>query len=116
MQCLDVLGCSILPLQLGCDVVLDDLDWLHLPVGSRQFTPQVPTQPWSADPKVALGQELMLEVTEEEWSLSCLKQILDMFTGPGMDLLEPPPLTSFLESSVCIVQPLLPDPSQETIA
>jgi 3-methyladenine DNA glycosylase AlkC len=33
-----------------------------------------------------------------------------------MNLLEPPPPTSFFESSISIVQPLLPNPSQETIA
>lgn len=50
MQSLDVLGRSILSLKLGRDVVLDDLDWFDLPVGSRQLAPQVPTQPWSTDP------------------------------------------------------------------
>jgi hypothetical protein len=33
-----------------------------------------------------------------------------------MNFLEPPPPTSFFESSIRIVQPLLPNPSQETIA
>ena len=33
-----------------------------------------------------------------------------------MNLLEPPPLTSFFESSISIVQPLFPNSLQESVA
>ena len=75
MERLDVLGCSILSLKLGCDVVLDDLDWLNLSICCFKFTPQVSANPRSADLQLALRHELLLEVTELQRSICCLKQL-----------------------------------------
>ena len=85
---LDELGSSELPLKFGSCIVLDELDWLDLSIGCCKFTPQVSANPRSTNLQLALRHELLLEVTELQWSACCLKQLTDGVACTLVQLLE----------------------------
>lgn len=86
MQSFNELGCSELSLELGSKVVLNHSDGLDLSIGGIQMSPQIATNPRSADPQLALAHELRLELSKSQGMVSCIKQMLNDLTSPVVEL------------------------------
>lgn len=83
-------GCQ-LPLELGCNRVLDLPDWLNFAEGGMLDLSQVTAQPGPAHSESTLRQQLSLEVSQLQRDLGLGEQPLDHTPGSLMDLGEPLP-------------------------
>jgi hypothetical protein len=89
VQKVDKLGSRELSLELSSSIVLDELDRFDLAIRGTEFTPQVSAKPWATNLQLALGHELLLEVTQLKWPLRCVEQLANNVTSSLVELLEP---------------------------